>query len=346
MTTRLRSSTRAIAIAPTSQSELVDRFGRVISYLRASLTPVCNLRCSYCVPPGPRHRPTRAELLSNDEVVEVISAAASLGIASIRLTGGEPLLRSGIVTLIRRVADVQGIEDVSMTTNGILLQGCAHLLADAGLCRINVSLDTMDPAAYRSIAGRSALHLVLRGIDAALAAGLHPVKINAVVGASTAWQQDVLELVRFAIEQPVFMRFIERMPSGSFRRTEHVPVADVLNTIAEQWDLSPTPAPNGSGPAEYFCVNGGSGVIGTVAAVSKPFCPRCNRLRLTAAGHLQPCLFGEAAVDLRPVLQKSDPDRLIRLRGAFQAAALAKPPARQRFEDATYPIPSLAEVGG
>jgi cyclic pyranopterin phosphate synthase len=282
--------------------------------------------------------------LSDDDLAEIIEVAASVGVTRVRFTGGEPLLRPDLSTLVRRVASIRHIEDVSMTTNGVLLEDSARQLAEAGLDRINISLDTTDADEYGRIAGRDALPRVLRGIDAALAAGLHPVKVNAVIGLSPAWQKEVVDLVRLALERPVYVRFIERMPFGSNSQEGAADAKDVLDTIAAKWNLSPMPGPVGGGPAEYFNVNRGQGVIGTISPISAPYCAKCNRLRLTSRGCLHPCLFSDAALDLRPALQRPPAERTILLRRALQAAALSKPQAPCRHERMRRR--QMVEVGG
>ena len=341
-----RSRSSAICRAPDDAASLrlVDSFGRVINYLRISLTTACNRRCLYCRPGGTRSARAQLNTLSDDEIVQIVEVAASAGVTTIRFTGGEPLLRHNLSGLVRRVANTPGIDDISMTTNGVLLAGRAHELAEAGLRRVNVSLDTLDATEYRRIAGRNALRRVLQGMDAALAAGLHPVKVNAVFGLSPRWKEDTLNLARLALEQPVYLRFIERMPTGSEPRPHGASAQQLLDTIATVWDLAPAPGPPGNGPARYFRLNGGSGLVGVVAPMSAPFCSTCNRLRLSARGFLRRCLFSQVALDLRPALQRPVVERWGWLRRALELAILAKPRSHGALEDVR--APAMADIGG
>ncbi len=286
--------------APTYPGPLQDSFGRRINYLRISLTDACNLRCVYCMPEEMRFRP-RAELLSDDEILAIVQAAAELGVSKIRLTGGEPTIRPGMVELVRAIVGTPGIGQVAMTTNGLLLAELAEPLARAGLRGLNISIDTLDAVKFRRITRWGDLRRVWDGIAAAEAAQIRPLKLNAVV--TRGFNEDeVVSLARLSIDHPWHIRFIELMPLGSvadFQQEAVVSSAETRALIeAELGPLYPLPGHDGSDPARPYRLAGAAGQLGFISSVTEPFCAGCNRFRLTADGKLRLCLLRDREVDL------------------------------------------------
>jgi cyclic pyranopterin phosphate synthase len=289
-------------------SELIDTFGRRHNNLRISVTDRCNLRCTYCMPEEVVFM-DRADLLTFEEIEHFVRVAAPLGINKVRLTGGEPLMRRELPKLVALLAAVPGIEDLGLTTNGILLAEQAQSLYDAGLRRINISLDTLNPDRFRQLARRDGLDRVLAGIEAARRVGFNPVKMNAVVirGVNDG---EVVPLVRFAADNGMEMRFIEYMPIGaeSWEREKVYFGHEMLEQLGREFGPL-TPAPNGDprAPAQEW-VYGDGGRVGIIASVSRPFCMSCNRVRLTADGKLRNCLFALTEVDVKPYLRQQHDD--------------------------------------
>jgi cyclic pyranopterin phosphate synthase len=299
---------RSAPRAPRSALEgtaLVDSFGRVHDNLRVSVTDRCNLRCVYCMPEEVTFR-DRSELLTFEEIAAFVRVAAGLGVTSVRLTGGEPLMRKDLHKLVRLLAAIPGVADVGLTTNGLLLEESAGALFEAGLRRLNVSLDTLDPARFRTLTRRDGLDRVLDGLAAAKRAGFTPIKINAVAIRGFA-ERDVVPLARFARANAFELRFIEYMPIGAdvWERDKvffaHEILAMIRHEVAE---LDPTPH-DPSAPAEEFRYRDGAGTMGVIASVSRPFCRSCNRLRLTADGKLRNCLFALDESDVKGLLRSS-----------------------------------------
>ncbi len=278
----------------------LDRFGRNIHYLRISLTDHCNLRCVYCMPEDMTFRP-KAELMQDEEVLLLARLFASLGFDKFRLTGGEPTVRAGIVDLVRGIARISGVNSLSMTTNAVLLEKLARPLKEAGLQRVNISLDTLDPGRFRKLTRWGSFEQVWGGILAAEAAGLTPVKLNAVVvrGYNDA---DVAAMARLTLEHPWQVRFIEMMPFAgdtAFQRSQVVTAAEMARMIeAELGSLEPVNAGELDGEARVFRLPGACGTLGFISSVSLPFCASCTRARLTADGKLRLCLLREKEVDL------------------------------------------------
>jgi cyclic pyranopterin phosphate synthase len=288
---------------------LVDTFGRRHNNLRISITDRCNLRCTYCMPEEVVFL-NRAELLTFEEIAHFVSVAAPLGIDKVRLTGGEPLLRRELPRLVRMLVEVPGIKDIGLTTNGLLLDGQARPLYEAGLRRINVSLDTLSPERFRALTRRDGLDRVLAGIAAAREAGFRPVKLNAVVIRGVN-EQDVVPLARYAREHGLELRFIEYMPIGAeaWERGKVFFAHEILEQVErEVAPLVPADDYNPRAPAMDFQYTDGGGKLGVIASVSRPFCMSCNRLRLTAEGKLRNCLFALDEVDVRPLLRGSPDD--------------------------------------
>jgi cyclic pyranopterin phosphate synthase len=294
------------------QGPLIDSFGRVHNNLRISVTDRCNIRCVYCMPENAEFMP-KNQLLSFEEIERFTRIAVTLGIDKIRLTGGEPLVRREIPALVRKLAAISGITDIGLTTNGILLAPLAQALWDAGLRRINVSLDTLDPARFEQLTRRPGVEKVIEGILAAKAAGFKPVKVNAVaIKGST--EDDVVPLARFGRERGLEIRFIEYMPldSGLWERDKVLFAAEILDRLTREFGpLVPAPDQDPRAPAvDYDYVDGG-GRVGLIASVSRPFCMSCNRVRLTSDGKLRNCLFALDETDIRVMLRGGATDESI-----------------------------------
>ncbi|OAQ20008.1 GTP 3',8-cyclase MoaA [Thermosulfurimonas dismutans] len=283
---------------------LKDAYGRQIRYLRVSVTDRCNLRCLYCSQKAFEWLPPE-DILSYEEIYEVVSAAVELGVERVRLTGGEPLIRKGLPELIRRLAAIPGLKDLSLTTNGLRLKELASELKAAGLKRVNVSLDTLRPERFRELTGLDGLSKVLAGIDAALSVGLSPVKINMVVLRGFN-EDEIEEMAKLTFEKPVHVRFIEFMPVGEgagWNEERWMPLFEIRKRVESVGSLYPTVS-EGGGPAKSFRFAGAKGAVGFIAAMSEHFCARCNRLRLTPEGKLRFCLFSDREFDLKPYLSQ------------------------------------------
>jgi cyclic pyranopterin phosphate synthase len=284
----------------------IDRFGRNIHYLRISLTDHCNLRCVYCMPEDMTFRPN-AELMQDDEVIWLVRLFASLGFDKFRLTGGEPTVRAHIVDLVREIARIQGVRSLSMTTNGVLLGRLAEPLAKAGLQRVNISIDTLDAEKFRRLTRWGTIEDVWQGILAVEAAGLVPIKLNAVVVHGYN-ESDVVDLARLTIDKPWQMRFIEMMPfagATDLQLTRVVTAGEIQDRIESIF--GPLEIANGGkldGEARVFRIPGAKGEIGFISSVTVPFCAACTRARLTADGRLRLCLLREGEVDLLTPLRQ------------------------------------------
>lgn len=289
------------------KNHLIDPFNRNIDYLRVSITDLCNFRCVYCRPPEGVRLISHEDILRYEEILEIISVASEMGIRKIRVTGGEPLVRRGVVDFIRRLTSTTSIEDVGLTTNGSLLASMAADLKKAGLKRINISLDSLRREVFASITGSDSLDAVLKGIEKALEQGFDPVKINVVLLRGVN-ESDVPEFARITMDRPIDIRFIERMPFGG----EHAPASSpdpfsalkALEMIRnEVGDLFREERGELDGPATMFHLAGAKGRIGVIDPVTGHFCGACNRLRLTAKGALRPCLLSSREIDIRSVLR-------------------------------------------
>ncbi len=303
---------------------LADRFSRKIDYLRISITDHCNLNCSYCAPFGGRMKLTHAEILSYEEICRLTKAAVEAGISKVRLTGGEPLMRKGVVELCRLLSGIEGLESLTLTTNGVRLQELAPQLHAAGVQRVNVSLDTLRPERFRKITGYDLLSQVLAGISMAEEVGLHPVKINTVVMRGVN-EDEIEDFARLTVEKPYHVRFIELMPfngSGD-HQSLYVPVEEMVKRVIGVGDLSLEPDAESSGPARLCSLPGAQGKVGFIAPLSYHFCGSCNRLRLTADGNLRTCLFSEKEVDIKGPLRAGA--SIAELANIFRLAATRKP---------------------
>ncbi len=324
-----------------------DDFGRAINYIRVSVTDRCNLRCVYCMPPTGVEKFGHGEILRYEELALVIRAAAEIGISKIRLTGGEPLARIGLSEFVRMIAVTPGIDDLSMTTNGTLLAGHAQELADAGLQRVNISLDTLDAKRFATITRKNRIDDVWSGFAAARAAGLTPIKFNMVVVRGLN-DDEVVDFARKTLTDAWHVRFIELMPIGNnagWAGDRSVPIGEVRSRIEQQvGPLDPIHGPKGNGPARYYQLPGADGTIGFIGALSHHFCPSCNRLRLTADGRLRPCLMDEREIDLRSVLRSGAGLEAVK---SLLAQAIQGKPRRHRLNDAVVTRDrTMAQIGG
>ena len=354
--------------------DLHDSFGRSITYLRISVTDKCNYRCVYCMPEQGVAARGHEELLTAEEIAHFVCLVAGEGIRRIRLTGGEPLVSHRIVPLIRAIRSVPDIEDISLTTNGALLPRMARDLRDAGLDRVNISLDTLDAAQFSRITRLGRLEQALAGIDAALAYGFHPVKVNTVV--VRRLNQDVFGLARMSVARPVHVRFIEYMPIGNeetmaaCKNEPHCPpglsgtapelhpeawdVTDIvpsgqlreqISAAGEAAGLGPLvpvdhDGPSGAGPAQYWRFAEAKGTVGFISAMSNHFCAQCNRLRLTADGTVRPCLFSDDEYPVREALRAGDDARVLEI----YRAAIAHKPREHETTDGTARF--MSQIGG
>ncbi|MEU4608640.1 GTP 3',8-cyclase MoaA [Kribbella sp. NPDC023972] len=337
------------ATEEVTQLGLADRFGRIATDLRVSLTDRCNLRCSYCMPEEGLDWLAKPELLTDDEVVRLVSVAVRLlGVHEIRFTGGEPLLRRGLVGIVARTAELLPRPQVSLTTNGIGLARQAQALKDAGLDRVNVSLDTIRPDTFQQLARRDRIKDVLAGLEAAQAAGLTPVKVNAVLMRGVNEQQ-APELLEFCLERGYELRFIEQMPLDAqhgWNRATMVTADEILAQLAEPFGLEPTDAAaRGSAPAESFTVRGGPQTVGIIASVTRPFCGDCDRVRLTADGQVRDCLFARTESDLRTALRSGADDE--ELADRWRRAMRSKLPGHG-INDPSFlqPTRPMSAIGG
>ena len=286
---------------------LIDPHGRVHRDLRVSLTDKCNLRCTYCMPAEGLPWLPKDELLTTPELLTLVEAAVTAGITEVRLTGGEPLVRPDVVEIVAGIAAMEGPQgrpEVSMTTNGLGLAKIAPALKEAGLARVNVSLDTLHPERFHEITRRDRFDDVVAGMAAAHEAGLRPVKVNSVLQRGIN-DDEVVDLTRWAVERGYELRFIEQMPldaQHSWERTEMITGHEILASLRAELDLEELPG-RGAAPAERFLIDGGPATVGVVASVTMPFCGSCDRLRLTADGQLRNCLFANGETDLRGPLR-------------------------------------------
>jgi cyclic pyranopterin phosphate synthase len=327
---------------------LEDRYGRVASDLRVSLTDRCNLRCSYCMPAEGLDWLPNDSVLTDDEVVRLIRVGVQqLGIREVRYTGGEPLVRRGLVDIVRRTRAIDPTLELSITTNALGLARNARALAEAGLDRVNVSLDTVRPDMFHTITRRDRFHDVVAGLEAARAAGLGPIKINAVLlrGVNDG---EAAELLRWSIERGYDLRFIEQMPLDAqhgWSREAMVTADEIFARLEAEFELSPAVEPRGSAPAELFRVDGGPATVGVIASVTRPFCGDCDRVRLTADGQIRNCLFAREESDLRGALRAGASDEELASRWVI---AMRGKRAGHGIDDPTFLQPDrpMSAIGG
>jgi cyclic pyranopterin phosphate synthase len=327
---------------------LADDYGRVATDLRVSLTDRCNLRCTYCMPPeGLDWMPLESQL-TDDEVVRLITVAVErLGVTEVRFTGGEPLVRRGLVDIVRRTAALSPAPETSVTTNALGLARTATALADAGLSRVNVSLDTVRADTFHEITRRDRFADVVAGLEAAQAAGLGPVKVNAVLLRGVNDDQ-APELLAWCLERGYELRFIEQMPLDAqhgWDRDAMVTAEEILASLKSRFVLVPDEEPRGSAPAERFLVDGGPATVGVIASVTRPFCGSCDRVRLTADGQVVNCLFAREESDLRTALRAGASDEELAQR--WVAAMATKKPGHG-IDDPSFLQPDrpMSAIGG
>ena len=286
--------------------EMKDNQGRTIDYLRLSVIDRCNLNCFYCRPPrGEKAAPPDRTLMSFEEIGEIVRFLVDLGIRKVRITGGEPLIRKNICYLVKLLSGIDKIEDLSLTTNGTKLSSLAADLKKAGLKRVNISLDSLDPETYRLITGRNELDAVLEGIEASFSLGISPLRINNVLMRNRNLKE-IRDFVSMTLERPIDVRFIELMPlsmSEKEYREEFVPSGEAFSILEREHELVPCEEPVVRGPATYFKVPGAMGKVGFISPVTKPFCSTCNRIRLTSRGRLRSCLLRTGEIDLKHLMR-------------------------------------------
>jgi len=327
---------------------LIDRFGRAATDLRISLTDRCNLRCTYCMPAEGLDWLPSDEVLTDAELIRLIRIGVErLGIDELRFTGGEPLLRKGIEEIISAAAALNPRPQMSMTTNGLGLTRRAEGLAAAGLDRLNVSLDTMTPDTFTRLTRRPRHGDVLAGMAAAAAAGLTPVKVNAVLMRGVN-DHEAVDLLAYCLDHGYHLRFIEQMPLDAqheWDRTEMITADEILQTLSARYRLTPNGAARGGAPAELFDVDGGPGTVGIIASVTRPFCGDCDRTRLTADGQIRNCLFATSETDLRALLRAGATDEEIAV--AWRGGMWEKLPGHG-INDATFLQPDrpMSSIGG
>jgi GTP 3',8-cyclase len=325
--------------------DLVDPFGRVVRDLRISVTDRCNFRCTYCMPEEGMQWMPRSDILTFEEIERLARICVErFGFGGIRLTGGEPTVRAHIVTLVAKLSQL-GI-DLAMTTNGATLRHSARDLRDAGLNRLNISLDTLDRAKFERMTRRDELHNVLAGIEAAQDAGFSPVKINTVVERGVN-DDEIVDLARFGREHGLEVRFIEFMPldaSDAWKRNQVVGQDEIVATLAAEWPLEQVPA-RGAAPADRWRYVDGSGVVGVIPTVTKPFCGDCDRVRLTADGQFRTCLFATDEFDLRELLRNGGSDADIE---ACIEAAVGTKWAGHQINQVNFirPARTMSQIGG
>ena len=327
---------------------LMDRYGRQITYLRVSVTDRCNLRCVYCMPPEGIQRQPQESIMRYEEIVAVVRAAAEAGISKVRITGGEPLVRAGLPGLIRMIAQIPGIEDISLTTNGLLLGRMAGELKEAGLTRINVSLDTLNPDKFRRITRGGQFEKVWQGLEAAERNGLTPIKINAVAMRGVN-DDELVDLARLSVARDWHVRFIEMMPVNNQQpwgdgfpdpQDVYLPISEIKKALAPL-GLTPLPSHLNDGPAVEFRLRDGKGRIGFISPVSEHFCQQCNRLRMTADGAFRPCLLQDIEIPFLKALREGEP-----VMPFIQKAIDSKPSGHDLSQNHLPVSRSMIQIGG
>ncbi|MDK2905922.1 MAG: 3,8-cyclase [Eubacteriaceae bacterium] len=317
-----------------------DHYGRRINYMRISVTDLCNLRCVYCMPEEGVQKHLHQKNMSFEEIIALIKAGTQLGIDKIRLTGGEPLVRNGIVELVQAIGQIEGIKDLTMTTNGILLPKYAKDLKNAGLNRVNISLDTFDEKKYHQITRWGKLGDVMAGIEAAMAVGMSPIKINTVL-INGFNDDEIKKFVNFTIENPVDVRFIELMPLGessNYAQNKYISNAEVLKAVPE---LLAVLEPEKTGPAEYYQLSGAKGRVGLINPISKHFCSECNRIRVTTDGKIKPCLHSDFEIDILKLREEG-----LTYLQILEKAIGAKPERHLLEDNEKQMVRNMNEIGG
>lgn len=327
---------------------LMDPFGRPVTYLRISVTDRCNLRCVYCMPPEGVAWQPHDHILRYEEIMEVVRAAAAHGVREFRLTGGEPLVRKNLADLVRMMAKTEGVEDISLTTNGLLLENQIETLAEAGLKRINVSLDTLNPEKFARITRGGSLEKVWRGLEKAEAVGIEPIKINVVMMRGVN-DDELVDLAKISLQRPWHIRFIEMMPVNNQQpwgegfpdpREAYYSILEVMELL-QPLNLQAEDGKIGRGPAKIYRLEGAVGKVGFISPVGEQFCEQCNRLRLTADGHLRPCLLTDVEVPVLSALRNGEP-----VWPLIQQAVLLKPSSHD-LQNKAHPYQRcMIQIGG
>ncbi|HID57105.1 TPA: GTP 3',8-cyclase MoaA [Candidatus Poribacteria bacterium] len=323
-----------------------DRWGRIINYMRISITDRCNLKCIYCTPTGGTRKLPREELLSFEEIEQIVRAGAMIGVEKVRITGGEPLMRRDLDELIRMIRAIDGIREITLTTNGTKLAEWAERLAKAGLDRVNVSLDSLKEGRYKAITG-SNFHPkeILRGIEIAEEVGLTPLKLNVVLMRGIN-EEEVEDLARLTVERPLHVRFIELMPfalAGGDHTIRFLSEREVMKRLSSM-DLEPVANPSStSGPARYYRAKGALGLIGFISPISHPFCSSCNRIRLSSDGKLRLCLASDEVVDLKPAVREGK--KLADL-ARIMLEAIRNKPIGYKIRSGDAHIRAMSHIGG
>lgn len=330
------------------ENQLVDNFNRKISYMRISITDRCNLRCTYCMPAWGYEWLEKEKVLTYDEMLHLISVAAQRGLRKVRVTGGEPLVRDGVVDFIARLSKVPGIEEIAMTTNAVLLPKYAEPLAKAGLQRVNISLDSLDPKKFEEITRGYVFWKVWEGIEAAEQAGMSPVKINVVLQKGVN-DDEAVEFAKMTFDKPFHIRFIEYMPVNDYEdwKSKYIPHSEIKGRIVQELgELQALDHGEADGPAKNFKFEEARGVLGFITAISdNHFCDRCNRVRLTADGRIRPCLFSAIEVDFREALRSNCSDE--ELHELFDQVLGIKPQAHE-LENLSEEkmLKAMVDIGG
>lgn len=318
-----------------------DTYRRNINYLRISVTDLCNLRCKYCMPETGVEKISHCDVLSVEEIIRIAKESASLGIEKVRITGGEPLIRNGIIDLVKGISAIEGIKDVAMTTNGLLLKKYGKDLKEAGLNRVNISIDSLDPDKYRRITRGGEVIQVLEGIEEALKLGLKPIKLNTVIVGGEN-EEDIPKLMNLTKIYPIDVRFIELMPIGqasNWSKEHFISNEEVRSLVPE---LIPQSHEIGS-PAQYYKLPEGKGRVGFIDPISSHFCSECNRLRVTFDGKLKPCLHSSQEIDLLPALREK--------KGSLKellAEAVSSKPEKHHLDNVDYQgiTRNMSQIGG
>jgi len=319
---------------------MADRYHRNISYMRISITDLCNMRCQYCMPENGIEKKPHQELLSFEQIISIVKASVPLGIEKIRITGGEPLVRNGIINLVEQIKRVEGIKEIAMTTNGSLLKTMAKPLKEAGLSRFNISIDSLDPSRYKEITRGGNLSDVLEGIETVLSLGMMPLKLNTVVIGGLN-DHEVADFAKLTIDRNIDVRFIELMPVGQASQwaKERFISNDVL---LKRLGLMVTEVAEKGSPAKYFRLPGAQGRIGFINPISHHFCHECNRLRLTSDGKLKPCLHSNDEIDLKPVLHQPE-EQITQM---IARAIKSKPEKHHLDQENICTTRNMCQIGG
>ena len=331
----------------TSRPKLIDGMGRTIVNLRISVTDRCNFRCTYCMPADNVEFMDRSNLLSFEEIQRVAQIVSRMGINRLRLTGGEPLMRKNLPVLIKMLNEVDGIDDIAMTTNAYFLKDQAQSLKDAGLKRLNVSLDALDPEKFRDVNRRDCLQSVLDGLDTARKVGFKSIKINAVAVRNFS-ETEIMSLIEMGRSDGFEIRFIEFMPLDSDKVWERDKVLfghEIVNMIKDNYELVPIDNSLEIGPASEYNFADGKGKIGIITAVSNPFCDHCNRIRMTADGKLRTCLFSTEETNLKELIRSGATDETI-IETLKQAVLVKEPGHKINLDDFERPTRAMHAIGG